>query len=140
MSSQNGFSPWFSSPKSRRAFLQFSAAASTVAALRVMTEPMLARAAALPTPAPSTMTSAIWIDQNENPLGPCPAAREAVTGAATLLNPHSGLALRLADGADSQVALHGVVVLGTDMSPDTWPASEHCTHERSVRAYKGGVP
>jgi len=28
----------------------------------------------------------------------------------------------LADGADSQVALHGVVVLGTDMSPDTWPA------------------
>jgi len=28
------------------------------------------------------MTSAIWIDQNENPLGPCPAAREAVTAMA----------------------------------------------------------
>jgi len=80
MSSQNGSSPWSSSPKSRRSFLQLSAAASGVAALRVMTEPMLAHAAAASAiPASSSMTSAIWIDQNENPLGPCPAAREAVT-------------------------------------------------------------
>src|SRR4051794_18284317 len=43
-----------------------------------------------------------------------------------------GLALRLADGADSQVALHGVVVLGTDMSPDTWPASTATVDARSV--------
>src|SRR4051794_34898868 len=38
------------------------------------------------------------------------------------LNPRMGLALQLADGADSLVALHGVVVPGTDMSPDTRPA------------------
>jgi histidinol-phosphate aminotransferase len=73
MSSQNRSSSW-----SRRSFLQLSTAASTAAALRVMTEPMLARAAASAIPSTSNMTSAIWIDQNENPLGPCPAAREAV--------------------------------------------------------------
>jgi len=67
---------------SRRSFLRFSAAASGAAALRVMTEPMLAHAAVLAMPASSLMTSAIWIDQNENPLGPCPAAREAVTAMA----------------------------------------------------------
>ena len=43
-----------------------------------MTEPMLAHAAAAVLPATSSMTSAIWIDQNENPLGPCAAARAAV--------------------------------------------------------------
>lgn len=67
---------------SRRSFLQLSAAASGLAALRVMTEPVLAHAAAATTPAPSSMISAIWIDQNENPLGPCSAAREAVTAMA----------------------------------------------------------
>jgi histidinol-phosphate aminotransferase len=82
MSSPNASSPW-----SRRSFLRFSAlqlsaAASTAAALRVMTEPMLAHAAATAIPSTSNMTSAIWIDQNENPLGPCPAAREAVTSMA----------------------------------------------------------
>jgi hypothetical protein len=50
-----------------------------------------------------------------------------------MLNPH-GLEFRLADGADSQVALHGVVVLGTDMSPDTWPAFENCSQEVSDTA------
>jgi histidinol-phosphate aminotransferase len=75
MSSQNSLSPW-----SRRSFLQLSAAASTVAALRVMTEPMLAHAAAKAIPETTSATPApIWIDQNENPLGPCTAAREAVT-------------------------------------------------------------
>src|SRR5882757_9574763 len=77
MSSQNAPSPW-----SRRSFLQLSAAASTSAALRVVTEPMLAHAAASAIPSTSNMTSEIWIDQNENPLGPCPAAREAVTSMA----------------------------------------------------------
>jgi histidinol-phosphate aminotransferase len=86
MSSQNGPFPW-----SRRSFLQLSAA-SGVTAWRVMTEPMLAQAAASAVPASSAMTSsamtsaattsAIWIDQNENPLGPCPAARQAVTAMA----------------------------------------------------------
>jgi histidinol-phosphate aminotransferase len=77
------FSKGPSSSSSRRLFLQLSAAASGVA-LGVMTEPMLARAAALASPASSTaaMTSAIWIDQNENPLGPCGAAREAVAAMA----------------------------------------------------------
>jgi len=41
----------------------------------------------------------------------------------------------LADGADSQVALHGVVVLGTDMSPDTWPAFVNCTQDVALRAF-----
>ena len=50
--------------------------------MRAMTEPMLAHAAARAVPATAGMTSAIWIDQNENPLGPCAAAREAVTGMA----------------------------------------------------------
>ena len=60
---------------SRRSFLQLSAAASAIAGLRVMTEPMLARAAA---PAIATSkSSTIWIDQNENPLGPCSDARAA---------------------------------------------------------------
>jgi histidinol-phosphate aminotransferase len=77
MSSQKGSSPW-----SRRSFLQLSAAASGVAAWRVITEPMLAHAAASAVPASSAMTSSIWIDQNENPLGPCPAARQAVAAMA----------------------------------------------------------
>jgi histidinol-phosphate aminotransferase len=65
------------SPLSRRTFLQFSAAVSTVAALRVATEPMLAQAAARAIPAASISQSAIWIDSNENPLGPSSAARDA---------------------------------------------------------------
>ena len=69
---------------SRRSFLQLSAAASALAGLRVMTEPMLAHAAASALPATTfsattSMTSMIWIDQNENPLGPCSAARAAVS-------------------------------------------------------------
>lgn len=74
MSSESRPSPW-----SRRSFLHFSAAASTVAAFHIMTEPMLAHAAARAIPETSATPAPIWIDQNENPLGPCPAAREAVT-------------------------------------------------------------
>ena len=47
-----------------------------------MTEPMLAQAAAKAAPAPASSSSLIYIDQNENPLGPCPAARGAVASAA----------------------------------------------------------
>lgn len=86
MASQEGSSSLLSSsmlpPRSRRSFLQLSVAASAVVAARVMTEPMLAHAAARTVPATAGMTSAIWIDQNENPLGPCAAARESVTGMA----------------------------------------------------------
>ena len=58
---------------SRRSFLSLSTAASAAVALRIVTEPMLARAREHHPPA-----GAIMIDSNENPLGPCVSAREAV--------------------------------------------------------------
>src|SRR6266849_3801983 len=59
--------------KSRRSFLSLSAAASAAVALRIVSEPMLARARDHHPPAGSIM-----IDANENPLGPCTSAREAI--------------------------------------------------------------
>jgi histidinol-phosphate aminotransferase len=59
---------------SRRSFLQLSAAASAALALRVATEPELAYAA-LPIP---VQVGAVMINANENPLGPCAAARAAL--------------------------------------------------------------
>jgi histidinol-phosphate aminotransferase len=64
-------SPRFS-PFSRRSFLQCSAAA---AAFHMVTEPMLAAAAAH---RPFT-TDAVFIDSNENPLGPGQSARDAIS-------------------------------------------------------------
>ena len=58
---------------SRRSFLQASTAASAALAFRIVTEPMLAYAAR-----PSVPEGAVMIDSNENPLGPCASAREAV--------------------------------------------------------------
>ena len=58
------------SPFSRRSFLQLSAAA---AALQMVDEPMLAAAARGPHSGDGVM-----IDSNENPLGPCQSAREAL--------------------------------------------------------------
>ncbi|HEV1993824.1 MAG TPA: pyridoxal phosphate-dependent aminotransferase [Candidatus Acidoferrum sp.] len=69
---RNGVLP----PRSRRAFLQLSAAASAAVALRAVTEPMLAHAARIS----SFHKDAVMIDSNENPLGPGEAAREAVAG------------------------------------------------------------
>jgi histidinol-phosphate aminotransferase len=60
---------------SRRSFLHLSAAASAAAAFRVISEPTLAAAARHNRPAPA---GAVVIDSNENPLGPCPAARAAM--------------------------------------------------------------
>src|SRR5208282_4514971 len=57
---------------SRRSFLGVSAAASAALALRIVTEPMLAHAAR------HLIHEGVMIDANENPLGPCAAAREAV--------------------------------------------------------------
>jgi len=57
---------------SRRSFLTVSAAASAALALRIVTEPMLARAAR------HLVHEGVMIDANENPLGPCAAARQAV--------------------------------------------------------------
>jgi histidinol-phosphate aminotransferase len=45
--------------------------------MRVVTEPMLAYAAA-----PPSQAGSVYINANENPLGPCAAAREAVIAAA----------------------------------------------------------
>ena len=61
---------------SRRSFLHLSAAASAAATFRFMTEPMLAASARRrPVPPPG----AVVIDSNENPLGPCQAALEAMS-------------------------------------------------------------
>jgi histidinol-phosphate aminotransferase len=62
-----------SSPFSRRSFLQLSA---TAAALQVFHEPMLAAAARRHQP---FSKDAVMIDSNENPLGPCQAARDAIS-------------------------------------------------------------
>jgi len=59
---------------SRRSFLHLTTAASAATAFRFMTEPMLAAAARRRPHAPD----AVLIDSNENPLGPCQAAREAM--------------------------------------------------------------
>ena len=60
---------------SRRSFFRLSAAASAVAAFPVFTEPMLAAAAVAHRP---YNKDAVLIDQNENPLGPSPTARDAI--------------------------------------------------------------
>ena len=60
---------------SRRSFLHLTAAASAAAAFRISTEPMLAAAARR---RPHS-ADAILIDANENPLGPCQAARDAMS-------------------------------------------------------------
>ncbi len=59
---------------SRRSFLTLSTAVSAAAMMRIVTEPALARAARDHHPP----ADAIMIDSNENPLGPCVSAREAV--------------------------------------------------------------
>jgi len=61
------------SPFSRRSFLQLSAAA---AAIQICTEPMLAAAAR---PHQPLSKDAVMIDSNENPLGPCQSARDAIS-------------------------------------------------------------
>jgi histidinol-phosphate aminotransferase len=60
---------------SRRSFLHLSAAASAAAAFHGITEPMLAAAARQRPHA----KDAVLIDANENPLGPCQAARDAIS-------------------------------------------------------------
>ncbi|HVO71758.1 MAG TPA: pyridoxal phosphate-dependent aminotransferase [Aggregatilineaceae bacterium] len=60
-------------PHSRRTFLQLTSAASAALAFRIMTEPALAGVHR-----PKLAEGSVLIDSNENPLGPCAAAREAV--------------------------------------------------------------
>ena len=58
---------------SRRSFLQISAIASAAAAFPIWTEPMLAGAYEKSFP-----DNAVMINLNENPLGPCDSARQAI--------------------------------------------------------------
>lgn len=60
---------------SRRSFLHLSAAASAMAAFGSLSESMLAAEARRRRP---IGTDAVLIDSNENPLGPCQAARDAI--------------------------------------------------------------
>jgi histidinol-phosphate aminotransferase len=62
---------------SRRSFLKLSATAATVAGFRLVTEPMLAHAARRQA-ATGDRKNAIFLDSNENPLGPSAGAREAI--------------------------------------------------------------
>ena len=61
---------------SRRSFLKLSATAATIAGFRLVTEPTLARAARHKVL--GDRKDAIFLDSNENPLGPSAAAREAI--------------------------------------------------------------
>jgi len=70
---------------SRRSFLHLSAAASAAAAFRGFTEPMLAAAARRRPHA----ADAVLIDSNENPLGPCRAACDAMSTILPLGNRYS---------------------------------------------------
>lgn len=62
---------------SRRAFLGASTAASAALAIGAASEPLLALAGLRELPLPAS-TDAVFINANENPLGPCTSARKAI--------------------------------------------------------------
>ena len=66
---------------SRRMFLQMSVAAAAASAFRIVNEPLLA-AAAIDRDRNQFPPGAVVINANENPLGPCDAARAAVVSMA----------------------------------------------------------
>ncbi len=70
--------------RSRRSFLQLSAAAAAATAVGfpIVTEPMLAHADSLAYPSPYPK-DAVLINANENPLGPCGVACDAVNSVAS---------------------------------------------------------
>ena len=61
---------------SRRSFLR--SATATLAAAPILTEAHFARAAALEAGVPEFTMQGIYLDANENPLGPCEHARKAI--------------------------------------------------------------
>ncbi len=73
--------PESSTSFSRRSFLSVSTAASAALAFRIVTEPMLAYAQQRP-----HAFAGVRINANENPLGPCGAARSAIAA----ITPESG--------------------------------------------------
>lgn len=63
---------------SRRSFFRYAAGATALASLDLMTEPRLALAARPMRPHFADPDIGIHIDANENPMGPCDAARKAM--------------------------------------------------------------
>jgi histidinol-phosphate aminotransferase len=63
---------------SRRSFIQLAAAASAAAAIPIITEAQLAYAQTRAKLATASSRDAVMINANENPLGPCASAREAI--------------------------------------------------------------
>ena len=70
---------------SRRNFLRFAASSSAVLAMPIFSEEYMA-AATLPQVSPAATSQPIYIDANENPLGPSAKARQAIVEMA----PHGG--------------------------------------------------
>jgi histidinol-phosphate aminotransferase len=105
------------SPLSRRSFLQLSATASAAAAFSIMTEPMLA-AASRPKPLANDK-DAVFIDANENPLGPSQPARDALAA----IIPQGG---RYSDGLTEDLV--NTFAQTESLSPDY------------IRAFAGSTP
>jgi histidinol-phosphate aminotransferase len=72
---QSTFDPTACSGVSRRAFFRFAAGASALASMPILTE---ARLALAQRPHFADPNKGIHIDANENPMGPCEAARQAM--------------------------------------------------------------
>ncbi|MGD0932755.1 MAG: pyridoxal phosphate-dependent aminotransferase [Candidatus Korobacteraceae bacterium] len=130
---------------SRRSFLQASTAASAALALRMVTEPMLAYTA-LPDHPPSHPKDAVLINANENPLGPCAAAREAIAA----VTPQSGRYLMESAGELTTLFAQSVGVAGEQVSifagstePLTFTVRAFCSpHASYVTAdpgFEGGL-
>lgn len=123
------------SSTSRRSFLSWSAAASAAVAMRIVTEPMLARARVHNPPA-----GAVMIDANENPLGPCAPAREAITA----ITPQGG---RYSDGLTDELV--NTIAHMEGLKPDyvrVYPGSSEplhhtvCAYTSSSRSYVTADP
>ncbi len=132
-------SPAPNSPFSRRSFLQASALASAALAFRVATEPMLAYAAAPPLPADHS-ADAIFIDSNENPLGPCAAARDAVIaivpqGGRYLFKSYHGLVKLYADSLG--VSTDDLAIYAGSTEPLNYSVRAFCSPRAS---YVAGDP
>lgn len=102
---------------SRRTFLQSTALAAL--AMPVLTEPILAGAREKAYP-----QGAVIIDQNENPLGPCQAAREAIA----VITPQGGrYSTYLTDDLTAVLARNeGLRPEYVALFPGSSPALHHC--------------
>src|SRR5215831_6126573 len=120
---------------SRRSFLGLSAATTAALAMRVVTEPMLARAKAHHPP-----TGAVMIDSNENPLGPCVMAQDAMKG----ILPRGGRYLDgLTEDLQSAVAqMEGLKKDYVTVHPGSTPPLHHtvCAFTSTQRSYVTADP